>query len=149
MRWEYRSPREKLFVGDGKDAWFYVPGDKQVRKIAMKKLDDLRSPLALLLGKTKLEKELVGLSVAPDVQPAESGNVVLRGVPKGLQERISQVLLEITPEDLITRILIYEVDGSSTEYRFSNQSENQEIPEREFEFTPPAGVEVIEGSMGQ
>ena len=24
MRWEYRSPREKLFVSDGKDAWFYV-----------------------------------------------------------------------------------------------------------------------------
>ena len=32
MRWEYRSPREKLFVSDGRDAWFYVPGDRQVRK---------------------------------------------------------------------------------------------------------------------
>ncbi len=32
MRWEYRSPREKLFVSDGKDAWFYVPGDRQARK---------------------------------------------------------------------------------------------------------------------
>src|SRR5271168_4759857 len=28
MRWEYRSPREKLFVSDGKDAWFYVPDDR-------------------------------------------------------------------------------------------------------------------------
>src|ERR1700693_604207 len=24
MRWEYRSPKEKLFVSNGKDAWFYV-----------------------------------------------------------------------------------------------------------------------------
>src|ERR1700682_3009554 len=32
MRWEYRSPREKLFVSDGKDAWFYAPGDGQARK---------------------------------------------------------------------------------------------------------------------
>ncbi|PYX61974.1 MAG: hypothetical protein DMG73_01560, partial [Acidobacteria bacterium] len=29
MRWEYRSPKEKLFVTDGKSAWFYLPGDKQ------------------------------------------------------------------------------------------------------------------------
>src|SRR5271157_6171935 len=46
MCWEYRSPREKLFVSDGKDAWFYVPGERQVRRTAVKKLDDLRSPLA-------------------------------------------------------------------------------------------------------
>ena len=54
MRWEYRSPRDKLFLSDGKDAWFYVPGERQVRRTAVKKLDDLRSPLAFLLGKTRL-----------------------------------------------------------------------------------------------
>src|SRR5438270_14017864 len=73
MRWEYRSPREKLFVSDGKTAWFYVPEDRQARKSSAKKLEDLRSPLAFLLGKTKLEKELRGLSLAPDVEPLESG----------------------------------------------------------------------------
>jgi len=62
MRWEYRSPREKLFVSDGRDAWFYVPGDRQVRRTEARKLDDIRSPLAFLLGKSKLEKELQGLS---------------------------------------------------------------------------------------
>src|SRR6266576_1984364 len=62
MRGEYRSPREKLFVSDGKNAWFYLPGDRQVRKATVRKLDDLRSPLRLLLGKTQLEKELQGLS---------------------------------------------------------------------------------------
>lgn len=149
MRWEYRSPKEKLFIGDGKDAWFYVPGDKQARKIAMKKLDDLRSPLALLLGKTKLEKELLGLSLAPDVQPLETGDVMLRGVPRGLQERISQVLLEITPNHQLSRIQIEEVDGSSTEYRFTEQKENEEISDQRFQFMPPAGVEVIEGDMGE
>src|SRR5271166_3371882 len=98
MRWEYRSPREKLFLSDGKDAWFYVPGERQVRRTAVKKLEDLRSPLAFLLGKTKLEKELLGLSLAPDVAPLAVGDVVLRGVPKSLAERVGQVLLEITPE---------------------------------------------------
>ena len=73
MRWEYRSPREKLFVSDGRDAWFYVPGDRQARKTDARKLDDIRSPLAFLLGKSKLEKELQGLSLAPDVPPVMPG----------------------------------------------------------------------------
>src|SRR5947207_12563157 len=76
MRWEYRSPREKLFVSDGKNAWFYLPGDRQVRKTPVRKLDDLRSPLGFLLGKTRLEKELHGLSAAPDVAPLNEGDMV-------------------------------------------------------------------------
>src|ERR1700682_4034952 len=101
MRWEYRSPKEKLFVSDGKDAWFYLPGDRQVRKAPVRKLDDLRSPLRLLLGRTRLEKELQGLSLAPDFAPLTLGNVMLRGIPKGMADRASQVLLELTPESQI------------------------------------------------
>jgi outer membrane lipoprotein carrier protein len=148
MRWEYRSPRDKLFLSDGKDAWFYVPGERQVRRTAVKKLDDLRSPLAFLLGKTKLEKELQGLSLAPDIAPLAAGDWVLRGVPKSLADRVSQVLLEITPEHWISRILIEEVDGSATEYRFSNQREDVAVPDQRFQFTVPDGVEVIDGELG-
>ena len=148
MRWEYRSPREKLFVSNGRDAWFYVPGDRQVRKTEARKLEDVRSPLAFLLGKSKLEKELQGLSLAPDVAPLATGDVVLRGVPQALAGRVSEILLEVTPEHQIARIVIDEVDGSATEYRFREQKENVEIPEGRFEFSPPAGVETVEGELG-
>jgi len=149
MRWEYRSPRDKLFLSDGKDAWFYVPGARQVQRTAVKKLDDLRSPLAFLLGKTRLEKELQGLSLAPDIAPLAADDVVLRGVPKSLADRVSQVLLEITPERWISKILIEEVDGSVTEYRFTNQRENVTVPDQKFQFSVPDGVEVIDGELGQ
>ena len=148
MRWQYRSPREKLFLSDGKDAWFYVPGERQVRRTAVKKLDDLRSPLAFLLGKTKLEKELQALSLASDVAPLAPEDVVLRGVPKSLADRVSQVLLEITPEHWISRIIIEEVDGSVTEYRFTNQRENVAVTDQQFQFAVPDGVEVIDGELG-
>jgi len=148
MRWEYRSPREKLFLSDGHDAWFYVPGDRQVRRTAVKKLDDLRSPLAFLLGKTKLEKELQGLSLAADVPPQTPGNLVLRGIPKAMADRVDQVLLEITPDNHIAGITIEEQDGSVTEYHFAQQKDDVELPDRQFQFSPPAGVEVVEGSFG-
>jgi outer membrane lipoprotein carrier protein len=147
MRWEYRSPKEKLFVSDGKDAWFYLPGDRQARKTEARKLDDVRSPLAFLLGKSKLEKELQGLSLAPDIAPVAAGDVVLRGVPQALAERVSEILLEVDPERRITRIVIDEVDGSVTEYRFSEQKENEAIPEGRFQFSPPPGTETVESEL--
>jgi outer membrane lipoprotein carrier protein len=149
MRWEYRSPKEKLFLSDGKNAWFYVPGDRQVRKTSVSKLEDLRSPLAFLLGKTKLDKELDGLSNAPDIAPLAAGNTVLRGVPKALAERVGQVVLEVTPERHITRIIIEEIDGTATEYRINNQHEDRELAEDRFRFVPPPGTDVIEGQFGQ
>jgi outer membrane lipoprotein carrier protein len=148
MRWEYRTPREKLFLSDGKDAWFYLPGDRQVRRTSVKKLDDLRSPLGFLLGKTRLEKELDGLSAAPDVAPLTPGNTVLRGVPKAMADRITQVILEITPDFHIARIQFEEADESVTEYRFSEQRENSEIADQRFRFSPPPGVEIIDGNFG-
>jgi len=147
MRWEYRSPREKLFVSDGKDAWFYVPGDRQARRSEARKLDDVRSPLAFLLGKSKLEKELSGLSLAPDVPPVAARDVVLRGIPQALADRVSEILLEVTPEHRIARIVIDEVDGSETEYRFSEQKEDLAISEGRFQFNPPAGTETVEGGI--
>jgi outer membrane lipoprotein carrier protein len=149
MRWEYRSPEEKLFVGNGKDAWLYLPAARQVRKSSMRNLDDLRSPLAFLLGKTKLEKELQALSFAPDVQLWKPDDVVLRGVPRGLEDRVSQVLLEITPDHRIARILIHGLDDSITEYRFSGQKENLDVPDGKFRFSAPAGSEVVEEEGGQ
>jgi outer membrane lipoprotein carrier protein len=115
----------------------------------MRKLDDLRSPLGFLLGKTRLEKELQGLSLAPDVAPLSPGNSMLRGIPSAMAERVSQVLLEITPQSQIARISMEETDGSVTEYRFTDQKENVEIDEQRFRFAPPAGVEIIDGELGQ
>jgi outer membrane lipoprotein carrier protein len=148
MRWEYRSPKGKLFVSDGKTAWFYVPEDKQARKMAARKLEDLRSPLAFLLGKTKLEKELTGLSLAPDVPPLAAGDTVLRGVPRAMADQISQVVLEITPEHMIRRIILDEVDEASTEYQFTDEKENVPVTETMFEFHPPAGTETVDDLNG-
>jgi len=134
-------------VSDGKQAWFYVPGEPQVRRTPVRQLDDLRSPLAFLLGKTKLEKELSGLSLAPDVAPLTTGNVVLRGVPRAMADQVNQVLIEITPTSWIDRIILQETDGSSTEFRFQRQTEDGKIDDQSFRFSVPPGVEVIDGSF--
>jgi len=148
MRWEYRSPKEKLFISDGQDVWFYLPAERQLRKTALRKLDDMRSPVAFLLGKTKLENELQGLSKAVDQSPLEAGNALLRGVPQAMAGQVSEVQLEITPSGQIVRIVLMEADGATTEFRFAGWKENLELSDNRFQFSPPPGVETVEGELG-
>jgi len=153
MRWEYRSPNEKLFVSDGEVVWFYLPAERQLRQTSFRKLDDMRSPIAFLLGKTKLENELRGLSKVVDQAPLVPGNTLLRGVPRGVISQsvagaVSEVQLEITPSDQIVRIELIEADGATTEFRFAGWKENLELSDSRFQFTPPPGVETVDGELG-
>lgn len=143
MLWQYETPRRKLFVSNGKTAWFYVPGERQARRASLKNLEDLRSPLRYLLGHTKLEKEFSGLAFSPS-EAERPGDVSLSGVPTGMEDRVSRVNFEITPDHLISRISIYSLDGSVTEFRFREERDNVPIANQRFEFSPPPGVEVLE-----
>lgn len=143
MRWEYEQPAQKLFIVDGKNAYFYVPSERQVRKMPAKKLDDFRSPIRYLLGKTKLQSEFNNLAISTE-PPKQAGDAVLQGIPKGMTDRVQRVLLEITPANQIAGIRIEEVDGSVTEFSFRDIQENVPVKAESFHFTVPPGVEVIE-----
>ena len=84
MKWEYSSPAGKLFLLDGRFAWFYSRGDSQVQRIPAKELDDLRSPLRFLLGHTQLERELNNLTLASAARLAASSS------PASLRDRKSE-----------------------------------------------------------
>ena len=140
MRWSYEVPAGKVFVLDGKYAWFYAPGDEQAQRISAKQMDDLRTPLRFLLGHTELKKELTNLSVTPD-----AGGFHIAGVPKGMENRIRQLALEVSPTGLITAMHIEEVDGATTDFAFSSIVENVPTHPVDFTFSPPAGVTVVDG----
>ena len=146
MRWEYASPTPKLFLADGKTAYFYVPGERQARKTKLKDLDDLRSPLRYLLGKAKLGKEFDDLALVPGARLLRPENVVLGGIPKRLKDRVQQVLFEINPQSQIERLTIEELDGTVTEFTFTGIEEGPAVADDLFKFKRPANVELIEAT---
>ncbi|PYY00624.1 MAG: outer membrane lipoprotein carrier protein LolA [Acidobacteria bacterium] len=143
MRWQYEQPTPKLFIVDGKSAFFYVPSERQARRMPAKKLDDFRSPIRYLLGHTKLQQEFSKLRISAE-SPKQHDNVVLEGVPKGMEDRIQRALLEITPSNQIGRILIEQLDGSTTEFIFRDLQEDVVVKPDLFRFSPPPGVEVVD-----
>jgi outer membrane lipoprotein carrier protein len=140
MRWSYATPVGKVFVLDGKFAWFYTPGDAQATRVPAKQLDDLRSPLRFLLGHTQLRKELDNLAVAPN-----GSGFQISGVPKGMAQRVKLLSLWVTAAGAIERMRLEEVDGAVTEFAFSAMQENVPVKDADFAFIPPAGVTVVEG----
>ena len=140
MRWSYSEPAGKLFVLDGKYAWFYAPGDAQVQRLPASQLDDLRSPLRFLLGHTQLAKELDGLSIVPN-----DGGFTLAGAPKGMEKRVHRISLNVTADGVIRSMTIEEVEGSRTSFTFSNEEPDVPVTTGDFTFVPPAGVPVVEG----
>ena len=140
MKWSYDTPAGKVFVLDGKFAWFYTPGDLQAQRIPAKQLDDLRSPLRFLLGHTQLRKELDSLTVAPDAQ-----NYRISGIPKGMAQRVKALTLLVDATGAIQRMKLEEVDGAVTEFAFTALQENVPAKDADFAFIPPAGVTIVEG----
>lgn len=140
MRWDYASPAGKIFLLDGKFAWFYTPGDPQVQRMQARQLDDLRSPLRFLLGHTQLAKEISHLALAA----APNGEYTLTGQPKGQEARVARLSLTVTPSGTITAIDIEETDGAQTHFSFTAEQPDAPIPAGDFRFTPPPGVAVID-----
>jgi outer membrane lipoprotein carrier protein len=140
MRWSYAEPVGKVFVLDGKYAWFYTPGDAQATRVPAKQLDDLRSPLRFLLGHTQLKKELDNLTVVVD-----GSGFRIAGVPKGMAQRVKLLTLGVTAAGAIQTMRLEEVDGAVTEFAFSEMQENVPVKDADFVFTPPAGVAVVNG----
>lgn len=140
MRWSYDNPVGKVFVLDGKYAWFYTPGDAQAQRVPAKELDDLRSPLRFLLGHTQLKKELNDLTVTPD-----GAGFRITGVPKGMEQRVKLLTLNVTATGAIETMRLEEVGGAVTEFTFSNMEEDVPVKNSDFVFSPPAGVTIVRG----
>jgi outer membrane lipoprotein carrier protein len=141
MRWSYDTPTGKVFVLDGKFGWFYTPGDPQVSRTPAKQLDDLRSPLRLLLGHTELAKELDNMTTA-----ADGAGFRISGVPKGMSQRLRLLTLIVSTTGAIERMRLEETDGAVTEFTFTDIEENVSVKASDFTFAAPPGVPIIDGA---
>jgi outer membrane lipoprotein carrier protein len=140
MRWEYSQPAGKLFVMDGQYAYSYAPGDGQIQRIPAKALDDMRSPLRLLLGRTRLTKELVGLTATP----AGNGLWRLSGSPAAGEKRVESVALLADATGAIASLEIHQSDGAVTSFEFKSEQPNARIEEKAFHMQAPVGIPIVD-----
>jgi outer membrane lipoprotein carrier protein len=143
MRWEYRQPEEKLFIADGREAFLYVPLDRQVTVQPFSATDIHGTPLEFLLGGAEIEKSFVA-SWEMLIKPTSGQTALVRLTPRSGGGEYEFLVLEIDPKSFdLRRIVIREHGGNTSEFLLTNIAVNVKMGNREFQFKIPKGVEVV------
>lgn len=142
MRWEYASPAGKLFISDGKEVVLYTPEDKRAEKSKLKESEDVRAPLAFLLGKLDFSKEFKSFQSRPD-----GGDTWITAEPKSDNLAYTKVEFLVTPAGEIKKVHITRQDASKLDYTFSNEQLNAAVAPNMFTFKAPPGVQVVDAGQ--
>ncbi len=141
MRWEYATPAGKVFISDGKEVILYNPEEQRVEKSKLKESEDMRAPLAFLLGKLDFKKEFKSFQTR--IEGADSWIVA---EPKSENLAYSRVEFLAAPDGEIRRVRITGQDQSKLDFAFSNEKLNAPVASSLFVFQPPPGVQVVEAA---
>jgi outer membrane lipoprotein carrier protein len=139
MRWEYTSPPGKLFLSDGKEVYLYTPEDHKAERSKLKESEDMRAPLAFLLGKLDFAKDFKSFETRQ-----EGADTWIVAEPKSSNLAYTKVEFLATPAGEIRRVKVTGQDQSRLEFAFSNQQMNAPVASGLFTFHAPPGVQVEE-----
>jgi len=151
MRWEYAAPENNLFVVDGKFAWFYVPADRTVTRVAARDSSDWRTPLALLAGEMKVSRVCSKFILAAD-QPKDASVVRIDCTVRGTEKESKAgkphdtAYFEIKKSSgELQRVVVTGSGGVRMEMQFSNWQFDPPAGDELFHFQPPKGVAIVDG----
>lgn len=143
MRWTYTEPAGKLFVSDGKNVFLYTAADNRVERSTLKASDDLRAPMAFLLGKLDLKREFKSF----ETRPAPDGTWL---VAKAAGDKLpyESVEMMIGPDYQIRQLAVDSRDQSVLKFQFRGEVMNPTVNADVFRFTAPVGAEVVDALAG-
>lgn len=144
MRWDYATPAGKLFLSDGKNVYLYTPDTHRVEKEPLKASEDMRAPLAFLLGKLDFSKEFRDFEMKPD---GVNFDVTARAKTDKLPyEKIEMV---VAPDYRITKLVVNGQDGSILSFLFDQEKLNPAVNDALFKFQMPAGAQLVTAEVTQ
>ncbi len=142
MRWEYTSPPGDLFISDGKFTYDYAAKNNSVAKKELKEGDDIRGPLAFLLGKLDFKRDF-GEFRTGDADGA------ITAVPKSDKLEYSEVKLTPGPDFSIKKLSITVQEGTTIQYVFDDEKLNPPLTDSLFQFIKPAGAVMDDQTRGK
>jgi outer membrane lipoprotein carrier protein len=140
MRWVYTAPEKKEFVADGRKVYSYIPQDRQVIVSDVPPDNHASTPALFLAGKGDIARDFT----AAYADAATPGTVALKLTPRRSEPEYEYLVVAVDPSSLQIRALTTkDRQGGESTLTFSNLKENQGIPDKEFAFRIPRGVDVI------
>jgi outer membrane lipoprotein carrier protein len=141
MRWEYSQPKGKLFISDGKALWLYTPSDNRAERMKLQESEDMRAPLAFLLGKLNFQKEFRNVEGHP-----EGDATRITAEPKSDSLPYQAVEFVVADQGRIREVKVTAFDKSILDFTFDQEKVNPPLDSKLFEFTLPVGT-VVEATQ--
>jgi len=139
MRWEYTTPAGKLFLTDGSFAWFYSPSAGKVERSKLKESDDLRAPLAFLMGRLDFQRDFREFR-----HRMEGEDLLIVALPKSAKAPYTEVEFRVTPDATISALRVTGQDKSVMTFRLAGLKMNPKLDAGLFTFRAPDGVPVVD-----
>ena len=139
MRWDYSRPAGKLFISDGKTVFLYTAADNRVEKIPMKETEDMRAPLAFLLGHLDMQKEFRDFETWDDARGRW-----LKARARSERTPYTDVQMLLGPNGEIEDLTVHGRDESTLHFTFTNERVNPAVPDALFHFAIPDGAQVVD-----
>jgi outer membrane lipoprotein carrier protein len=143
MRWDYRSPAGKLFVSDGKDVFYYTPINNRVEKMKLKESEDMRAPLAFLLGKLEFDRDFDNFHS----KKGENGILIINARPKSDRLPYKEVEFSVTPQFEIRKLDVVGHDDSVLTFVFTNERLNPSLSDNMFKFQMPKNAVLVDSTQ--
>jgi outer membrane lipoprotein carrier protein len=142
MRWDYSQPKGKLIVCDGKYFWVYTPASNRAERVPLKESDDMRMPLAFLLGKLNFEKEFRNIK-----SHTEGLDIRITAEPKSDNLPYSSVEFVVAPDSHIKLVKVMNFDKSVLSFAFDQEKMDPPVNPKAFQFEVPKGAELVESGQ--
>ena len=139
MRWDYSRPAGKLFISDGKTIYLYSAGDNRVEKMPLKNTEDMRAPLAFLLGRLDMKKEFRDFTARPG-----DGGTWLAARSKSDRTPYENVDMLIGEDGAVRELKVAGRDQSLLAFSFTQERLNPPVGDNLFQFNIPNGAEVVD-----
>nr|VFK39104.1 MAG: outer membrane lipoprotein carrier protein [Candidatus Kentron sp. SD]VFK44640.1 MAG: outer membrane lipoprotein carrier protein [Candidatus Kentron sp. SD] len=146
FHWAYREPYPQTIVADGERVWFY---DEELSQVIVKRWNSFSpdaTPAALLTTVDHLEKFFTIEDLGPGKRAGETQaeQQWVKLTPKSSEATFVGIKLGFGEESIRIMELI-DSFGQTTRLTFREITVNPKLDPKLFSFTPPKGVDVVEG----
>ncbi|MEP7353078.1 MAG: outer membrane lipoprotein carrier protein LolA [Acidobacteriota bacterium] len=138
-RWVYTVPEGSFFLSDGKYGYDYNKAKNSVDRFPMKQTDDMRIPLAFLLGNLDFQKDFGEFRAH-----REGSDVSVTAIPKNTSLLFTEIAMLIAPDSTIKQVSVTGQDNSVTQFVLENEQRNLKLADSLFKFTAPANATVVD-----
>ena len=149
IKWDYEFPEKQVYIIDQENFWWYVPEDTQVVKKKAKSVLQDAPPLSFLAGIGDLQKSFI--ITLPEKDKKDKTDKIgealfLNLTPRQELVSMKQMQLKLKAKTYqVLGIVVVDPYGNTNDIDFIHIQINQGLKDEIFHFTPPKGVDIVNG----